>query len=185
MKLLLDCDGILADFQSMYLNLINSYTGKNYVLEDITDFSIEDSLGVHEYHDRILEDFEKNHLCYNINPISHSQEAIRFLKRRIEIIIVTSPFKTNGWVNERYDWLKLFYDISSSNVVFCKDKTYIHGDYFADDSLDNCIRWSNTHKDNICMLWDRPWNRKYRNNLPPNLKIVKTWEDVYDIIGVG
>lgn len=184
MKLLLDCDGILADFHSTYLGLINSYTGKSYVLDDIKDFSIEDSLDVREYSDRIKNDFDVHDLCEYLEPILGSEEAVEYLNSKINVVIVTAPFSSYKWVNQRYNWLRWNYNIDASNIIFTKNKTHINGDYFIDDSLDNCVKWAVTHTQNICMLWDRPWNRKNRVRLPDNLKIIDNWDDVYKQIGI-
>lgn len=179
-RVLLDCDGILADFHSMYLQVIYLLTNVVLKVDDITDWDILGLIGKTNQEEKIRNYIEDNKLCYNIDPLPGAIDAVAKLQQNSEVVIVTAPMNTSTWCSERLNWLKKHFSINKYKVILATSKHYISGDFFIDDNLDNCKKWSDEN-DGQAILWDRPWNRKNRIHMN-NIAIAHNWDEVFGII---
>lgn len=180
MRILLDCDGILADFHKMYLPIVNQFTGISLKEEDITSFDVLKHIGKEKYDQIIRNYIQSNQCCLKIPVIEGAKEAVKELQKLGEVVIVTSPMSTATWCFERTQWLRDHFDISKSKIVFAKNKHYVTGNIFVDDCTDNCEKWRKHNDGYPPFLWDRPWNRKDRKDNKGYYEVVDNWEYVIE-----
>jgi 5'-nucleotidase len=180
-RFLIDCDGILSDYVSSALELIEQHTGEKYDPEEITKWEVFEALGVSH-----LKKLEKERLqypgwCAAFKVFPGAKEAMKKLNNLCEVVVVTSPMQTPFWCYERTNWLTTHFDIPKSRVVYAKNKEYVAGDFFLDDSDENCLAWSDEYPDKLTMIWDRSYNRK-TDLSSEGIKRVYCWNDVFECI---
>jgi 5'(3')-deoxyribonucleotidase len=176
-RLLLDVDGVLANFLSRAFPIIESLSGVRYVPEDLTSWDIFETV------DRSIE---KNfyRLCtapgvaYSLPVYPGAKEGVARLQEIAEVYIVTSPMANNPtWAYEREQWLLTHFDIPSKRVVHTSAKHICAGDVLIDDRPKNIQTWRAEHKLGIGLLWDQPYNRNEKAG-----HRVCSWEDVMEHI---
>ena len=90
---LLDVDGVLADFTLAALKLVQLLTGRHYEPSDVTTWEIFDSIpepeARHEVY-RILKDVGG---CASIPVYPEAIDGVRELRKLANIIAVTSHFR--------------------------------------------------------------------------------------------
>lgn len=156
--ILLDVDGVLCNFVKPTLIFYNEKTGSSKTDDDIYDFNIFKSLGDAKmwgpFHNEVA-----NHklFCSNLEPYEYTKETIYGLKQLGELHIVTTPYETEFWHNERIEWLKQF-GIEYGSINFVKNKHHYDGDILIDDCFANAQQWSKTRGKNSLLI-ERPWNK--------------------------
>lgn len=179
MRILLDCDGILADFHKVYLPIVHRFTGILLKEEDVVMFNVLKQIEKEKDDKDIKLHIQTTKACLNIPVIEGSKEAVKEIQKLGEVVIVTAPMNTATWCYERMQWLQDHFEIPKSKIVFAKNKHYISGDIFLDDSLDNCKKWNKYNKGKT-LLWDRSWNRKDRE-IKENIEVINNWKRVVEI----
>ncbi|MDP4039166.1 MAG: 5'-3'-deoxyribonucleotidase [Candidatus Pacearchaeota archaeon] len=137
MRILVDMDGVVADFEKGVLDTYrNRHPDKSFVpLEQRTSFYVKDNYP-NELQPLVEEIYLAQGFYLNLPPIDGSLEALSELTSRgDEIYICTSPLLSNPFcVQEKYDWVinHLGKDWTKRMIV-SKDKTIVHGDFLIDD----------------------------------------------------
>jgi 5'(3')-deoxyribonucleotidase len=158
-----DVDGIICDFTKEVCRIYNLWTGENKVEADITNWNMfrafepdatDERINIL---DRALHDhFSDSFACRYLELLPGAKELVAELRKRGEVIFVTSPFSSNGWCSERWNWIQEHF--GKSNVTFSKDKSAVPGDVLIDDGMHNCEAWSRNQQ-RVSIMPDRPWNR--------------------------
>lgn len=177
-RILLDCDGILADFYNPYLKFINNHLGSNYCQNDISTWEALDCLNLQHLSEIVKCHVKSEGFCLNIPPYEESIEGFNKLKEICHVVIVTSPTTSKFWFYERLQWLEKYFNIDPHDVIFAKQKHLICGDMLIDDYVKNCIDWIKEHPTKKVAIWDRPWNK---NCDIPILRL-KDWNNLYEIL---
>lgn len=181
-RILVDCDGVLADFLSDALKIINRKTkrkGKDRFTEDhITQWDICGSVGMPHLWSEINKAASRKGFCRKIKPYEHAKDGIALLRSAGEVFVVTSPLSTPHWTYERGQWLDEHFSVKKTHVIHTDAKHVVVGDTLIDDKLDNCINWAKHHPDGVALIWDATYNRKTPDDLPENVHRVKSWEEV-------
>lgn len=173
---LLDCDGVLADFTSLALSLIEEETGIVYRPEEIPRWDVFESLG----HPELWEEFEKKAsvpgLCAGMDLIPGSLSGVNLLKKHCEIYIVTAPVDAMPWMYERAHWIEENFDIPRHNVIFAHAKHCVKGDIFVDDKPDNVTKWAEKNPKGLAVLWEHPYNTHVA--LPNGIIRTSDWKEL-------
>lgn len=168
-RVLLDCDGVIADFVSSYLALLNKHGGTSYTHEDITDWDIVGCLkvppSVYEPANAEID----YHFCRDLSPIAGAVEGTRALAKVCDLYIVTSPWVgCRGWTEARYEWLLEHCGIKSKQVLHGSAKHVCKGDFLVDDKESTIVQWAAEYPTATGIVWAQPWNRHtahpYRTN---------------------
>lgn len=182
MNILLDCDGVLADFPGGVVKAVNQFYSTNWKTSDIKTWDIGQSLGLPT--DIIDEIASQPGFCLDLEPYPEALEAVKKLKTLGDVWIVTSPHKSKTWCWERIKWCERHLDISYKRVINASDKRLISGDLFLDDKPANLENWCNDQK-GVALLWDQTWNRDFPAiwHPPPVIKgglitRAKNWQQV-------
>jgi len=167
MLLLIDCDGILANYSKFFLdhlNLFNSYNNRptDYTPDQITGWHIYDSLPEIEKESKkeVREFIGKN--AKHIPFIPGAIEGIKRLKQKHDIVIVTTPsYSSDTWTSDRAKWLYKNFAIKDKDIIYTARKELVDGDVFIDDSVENVLKWYDKHnnKNKTPVLFDQPSNR--------------------------
>lgn len=169
--ILLDTDGIIANFLGAVFRLAQGTCGGTYRLEDVVSWNFMEVFPK-EHHPAILKGISGEGFCLDIPEADGAREGVRRLSELGDVWLPTSPWKSPYWMWERQLWLERF-GIDSNRVMHVKDKTLIGGDVLIEDNLDNAEAWAARHKDGVAIVWDAPYNRQR-----PWTWRARGWDDV-------
>lgn len=178
--ILLDCDGVLADFSALALRIIEEETGLKYLPEDIPRWDIFESLGLPQIWEAFGERAQNIGLCASIKPYAEAIKEVQKLTNKYEVLIVTAPVDALPWMYERAHWLEEHFGIPRKKVIFAHAKQYVQGDVLVDDKPDNVIVWSEANPNGIAVLWEHPYNRDVE--LPKGIIRTSDWNELHSIL---
>jgi 5'(3')-deoxyribonucleotidase len=70
-----------------------------------------------------------------LRVMPHAQRVLQRLQSRYEIYIATAAMEVPSSFNAKFEWLKQHFPfIPPSHIVFCGNKSILHGDYLIDDN---------------------------------------------------
>lgn len=176
-RLLVDMDGVIADFEKSFLTKFREkYHDKQFIpLDKRTTFSLID-----QYPKELRKEVESIYFdpdfYRSLPPIDGSLEALFQIKKtEIEVFICTSPLSNyENCVLEKYQWVdeKLGKDWIKK-LIITKDKTIVKGDFLIDDKP--LIKGVETP------IWEHIiYTQPY--NLNENSKRRLTWENWQEIL---
>lgn len=160
---LLDCDGVLADFIGEVIETIVAHGGPRHTHADITEFNFTAALKL----DADLARLVKRTIStepgwwYGLTPFPEAIEGVAKLREVAEVYIVTSPWNSHpNWLHERESWLKKHFDIPHSHVIATSAKHLVCGDVFVDDKTEAVRAWAERwYMPAIPVQWETPHNR--------------------------
>ena len=161
MLILLDQDGVLADFHTGFNNAWAAAHPQHPVvpLHERRNFYMCD-----EYPPHLSEDIERLYTAKgffrDLPPIPGAIEAVHaLLERGFDVRICTSPtLQYRFCVPEKYEWVEqhLGHDFVR-RMILTRDKTMVHGDVLVDDNPDitgtRTPSWRH-------VVFDQPYNRQ-------------------------
>jgi 5'-nucleotidase len=175
--ILFDQDGVIADWQGMFDELLESQFPHIKVLprEEITIFKAQ-KLYAPEYHADIAKMMDTPGFYRELKPIDGAVEALHQIRAAgYETFICTAPYVTNetcasekmAWVREHLgeEWL--------NRMVITSDKTLVRGDVLIDDKPDIKGAMAPVWKH---VVFDAPYNR----HVLQRLDRWSDWKDVLD-----
>lgn len=167
--ILIDCDGVLADFGGAFLAAVLKETGESFDLSDITQWDITRCMFFRELEvkypgleKKLWADYiAKPGFCDKIAVLPGAQGAMERLQSLGDVFVVTSPMATAPtWMYERENWLQRLFDIPRDHVIHAGKKYLVHGDVLIDDKPSHVrawhTKWSRTGGYGI--LWNAPYN---------------------------
>jgi 5'-nucleotidase len=164
MRILVDMDGVLADFEQGFLDRWRArHPDQPYVpLEERTAFYILDQYPQH-LKPLIREIQYEPGFIRELPPIPGAVAAMDAMRDAgLEVFICSSPFtEYENCVGEKYAWVDAHLGQRwIPRIVLAKDKTLIKGDVLIDDRpvVDGVAEPSWEH-----VLFDQPYNRDQRD----------------------
>jgi len=164
MLILLDQDGVLADFEHAFLS------AWRLRYPDIAPVSYEDRKSFYILQDYPPELRDKAEALYtapgfirNVPPVPGAIEAFKeLLALGMDVRICTSPLSQfENCVAEKYLWVEKHLGREATNrLILTKDKTLVRGDILIDDkpSITGAMRPQWRH-----IIYDAPYNRERRD----------------------
>lgn len=156
---LIDCDGVVADFVGTCLDYAKSVGVEPLSPEQIKmDIKKYDLWKQADLGNAVL----REGFCYNIKLIEGAQEFVQAIRDMdIPIMFVTSPYEgSKHWHYERYQWLKTHFNINRKEIMFATEKRYVGGITLIDDKADNVLNWQRYNAPRFGILIAQPWNEK-------------------------
>lgn len=158
---LLDCDGVLADFVGAALELINDQLGKRFTRDDVTGWDFTASLGlqpdVGAWIKRQIG--ATKGFASSLDAYPGAVDGVRRLCEVAEVYVVTAPWNSNAtWAFERESWLKHNFGIGHDRVIHTSAKHLVHGDILVDDKTSTCKQWRAAWPDGVVLRWSTPHN---------------------------
>lgn len=137
MRILVDMDGVLADFEGRFLEIWRAqYPDKEFIHKEqrTTPYLIDQYPP--EYRDLILRIYLTPGFFRSLPPIPGGREALAEIRRAgIEVFICTTPFvQYRHGVVEKFEWVENHLGREwIERIILTFDKTLVLGDYLIDD----------------------------------------------------
>lgn len=176
-RILVDCDGVLADFLSLSLAYINEKQGTSHRIQDLQDWEFFRSISTREVEEAFWTAIhETPGMVLSMGVYPGAQAGLQDLMIRGDVYIVTASHHSRHWAYERAEWLKKHFGIHPNRVVHTHQKHLCKGDVFIDDRPSAVEMWQEHHPEGIGILWDQPYNRS------SSLFRAKSWESVVHVL---
>lgn len=162
-RVLLDCDGVLADFTSAMLQLVNVFCATTFTPADVTEFDFAKALKLDRGHAAAVKSAIGGSPMFaaNLAVYPGAVEGVRKLREVAEVYIVTSPWNSNPtWTHDRETWLKRHFDIPHQRVIHTSAKHVCAGDVFVDDKTSTLVEWCEHQRAGIAVQWQTLHNRR-------------------------
>ncbi len=109
----------------------------------------------------------------DLEVFPHAQEVVKTLSEKYEIFIVSAAVEFPNSLLEKYNWLRLYFPfIPWTHMVFCGDKSIVHGDIMIDDHSRN---FKNFEGEKLLF-------HSMHNTQENTYKRVKDWKEIYEIL---
>lgn len=155
MRVLLDVDGVLADFVGGCIDVLDGHLKR----EDVTVWRFIE--GLPEGQRTLLEKVLKTpNFWETLACIPRAREGVKQLRENgFEIVFVTSPWVScREWGYRRRRWLRTHFDASDKEIVFTCNKALIQGNFLIDDKIENVVEWQKANPFDCAMLYIQPYN---------------------------
>lgn len=180
LKFALDCDGVLGDFTTAALRVVEEVTGKRFELTDVTEWNFTKAIGL-----SAPEAIEvkkaigaRRGFAAAIGPYPSARQGVRRLRELGEVFCVTSPWDSNVWWRaERDSWLALHFGIDV--VHHAGDKTGYEADVFVDDKSSHVRDWLTAWPGRAAVFWRTPHNMS--EFVPWGAHSTGSWDALYEI----
>ena len=186
-RVLLDCDGILADFVSRWLSIINA-CGVRVSEAEITSWDIFEAIKPRFSSEEAFRNARR--VCTvatgsegfhnDLLPYADAVDGVARVSELADVHIVTSPWNGPFWCHERDAWIEDHFGISRKRVTHTAAKYICVGDVLVDDKLENLTEWKEHHPNGAALLWHRPWNASAE--IPRGVNVVRDWIGVETIV---
>lgn len=178
--LALDCDGVLADFTTTTLDLLNKFKGSNHLKSEITEWDFFTQF-LDEYERKEFRKTFNSHRLFSIlEPYKEAQDAFEELKNRAKIYIVTSPMREyDTWVKDRDEWLKTHFGIKDEMIIHTRAKHRVHANVFVEDKPSTLKAWCKQWPEESGVLWKHSGNMKEGTNFKYHSN---DWNDVISLL---
>jgi 5'(3')-deoxyribonucleotidase len=179
-RMLLDCDGVLADFTGGAVKLYNTITGRKMDPSSIRVWNFTGALEFETPAQKILFDraLRAPGFAMSLEPLPGSTEGVQALRQKVDLHIVTSPLSGSAtWAYERSTWLEMHYAIDHHRVHHSDMKWVFSGDLFVDDKPQNVREWQDNNLHGTSFLWDTPGNRD-----ETELERISSWDELLERI---
>lgn len=179
-SVLLDVDGVVADFVDPVLDLINEVGGYDYSPSDITQWDIRAALELDNYEwAEVVNLIQTDGFADRLKLYHGAKDGIAMLKADgHEIDFVTSDWRgSKSWVYDRNHWLVKHFGSVGKNVTHTSRKHKVSGDILVEDKWQNALAWSEANPEGRAVIWDRPWNREFHEG-PHGIVRVSSWGEI-------
>ncbi len=179
MRILVDMDDVLADFDAEFLKRWRErHPEKMYVpLEERKTFYVKESYPK-DLQPLVSEIYLEPGFFREMMPVDGGVEAVKTMQQMgLEIFICTSPLNTyKNCVLEKYEWVEQHFGSGwVDSIILTRDKTLVKGDILIDDKpvitgAESVPMWEH-------ILYDRPYNR----NIVQKRLTWQNWKQVLEI----
>jgi 5'-nucleotidase len=155
-RLLIDCDGILADFdrhteESVRKHGIELPKKRSWDIFEVLTPALKRE---------VLNYWRMPGWARSMPVLPGAQRAIEQLQQIGEVYVVTSPMpRSTTWCHDREWWLDEHFGIDRKRIVFTPAKELIRGDMLLDDKPEHVIEWRKEFPDGLALFWEHEWAR--------------------------
>lgn len=161
-RVLLDCDGVLADFITPACETMNKILGSSVTPNDMKSWYLFDAFDFEvlpETREACYDQWKRPGWCFDLKPYPGAQEGVALLREVADVYIVTTPMEGATWADERRRWLTKYFGFDRKTIVHTDGKYICSGDVFVDDKRDHCRAWKACHPLGTAILWECVTNR--------------------------
>jgi len=174
---LLDVDGVLADFLGFAIQTMEELSGRTYTREQFTDWDLFQTFDPAWKHEFFYE-CARPGVAARLARYEGVSEGVSRLQGVAEVYAVTAPMRNSPfWYTDRAGWLSRQVGIPDTHLVYTEAKHLCRGDVFVDDKPENVMAWTKENPDGIGLLWEAPYNR-----LDRGLTRATSWDDVVEAV---
>lgn len=172
--ILFDMDGILADWQKKFDDLISEHIPEVEVIAPITNYYAQD-LYPESHQKRIRELMMTPGFYRELAPIAGAIEAVNRMAEKYTVFFCSAPLNGHETcASEKVQWVREHFGFDwESKIVLANDKTLVQGDILIDD------------KPVIYGMIDDPawvhivYSHNYNKNIYPR---IESWDEIDDIV---
>jgi 5'(3')-deoxyribonucleotidase len=156
-RLLLDVDGVLADFTQTYVAAVIA-SGVRVIPPDWQgmewDIAKELRLTPKEYA-KVQALMCMEGVAQRLTPLPGAVSAVKRMAKKADVYFVTAPVPDSPtWGYDRKQWLlKHFGEELGSRVVSTECKAVVSGTFLVDDKIENCREWEEENPMGIVLRW--------------------------------
>lgn len=173
---LVDCDGVLADYVGAFLRMMREHHGATYERHQVTAFDFSSLQHWHTVGPMAWPLTKREGFCRDIAPLPGAVEGFRRLREIVDVEICTTATDSLHWVHERNEWLAKHFDVSRKDIHYTHKKHRIDAAALIDDSGENLDLWAQHRPDSMALLWDATYNRAFKHER------VASWDALIDIV---
>lgn len=142
-RALVDIDGVLRDFITGGLPLVERITGRVHQHDDVDQWAMEKALGLTDEESKIFYTIVSGeHFAYELPVYSGAVEAIAKLREHCEVIFVTAHFPgSKTWVHDTDRWLAKHFASDGHDVIHTNAKHAVSGDFLIEDKTSTLLKW--------------------------------------------
>lgn len=163
---LLDVDGVLADFLGGCLRVLRRF-GVDADARHVTTWRIEDALGLAaEQRHELMQAWARPGFCTRLEPYPGAVEGVHELRELARVYPVTAPmWSCPTWEHERREWLVEHFGFDRADVINTHAKHRVDGDVLVEDRADTLAAWRVARIEERAqwahgVLWGRPYNER-------------------------
>lgn len=140
-RIIIDMDEVLADNYPSFLRKAAELYGRELQPEEHRGKRIYDLPGL----DKVREILHQKGHFRQLPVMENAVEVVRELYEYHEVFIVTTATEFRYSFLDKYEWLEEHFPfIHYDRIVFCGDKSIVHGDYMIDDKVKNLAGFNGT-----------------------------------------
>ena len=182
-EVILDVDGVMADFVKKYLETFTHLTGITYRPKDIDQWDIAEALKVDKQIVRQADSIVMtSNWCRELELLEGAKENVPKLRAIADVHVVTSPFRGRFWAGERIEWLIEELGFDHHDITNTHKKHKVHGDFIVDDKASTLVKWRAQpyNAKGQALLWSTFFNR---NDADSSYVRISSWPELLAIVG--
>jgi hypothetical protein len=156
LKILCDCDGILADFVGMVLTYVERNTGMRPLREAIDQWDCFAALNMRDHWPAFRSQCDALEMCLRAEALPGAREFYAGLRACGDVRVCTTPM-TVAWLSQRAAWLEAF-GVPLGEQIQCAEKEALAapGVVLIDDRAENCVAFVSAGGSAFCIA--TPYN---------------------------
>lgn len=179
-RVLLDVDGVLADFLSPSLAFLDHEFGVKQDAQTFPSWDLFETID-RRYQEAMATHWAQPGWCRAIPVYGGAQEAVMALREVADVYFVTAQMlHAPYWMWERVQWLKEHFAADDRHIVLTLAKYLIVGDVFVDDKPANVNAWAAAHPEKQGVLWTQPYNTSHTPT--GNVMRCGSWRDLRTVV---
>jgi 5'(3')-deoxyribonucleotidase len=179
----LDSDGILSDFTSGALRIVERVLGRRHVPADVTMFDFTKALGLSPKEAKLVKDEigKTRGFAAGLAVYPGAVDGVRRLREIADVHVVTSPWNSNEtWYSEREEWLYRNFGIGHDHVTHTSAKYIADTDVLIDDKASHVAAWLEVHPDRVGAFWRTPHNTS--EAVPVGAHSITSWDAIVALV---
>lgn len=156
MRIIIDCDGVLADFVTVARGVAKDLLNKDVPHHDGEWDVLRNHLNKEEVSIILNYIANKPGMVRGLRKFDYADNLIEMLRCRGELVACTSVLCGKCFAGERIEWLKEELGFDRTDIILAHKKYLVTGDVFIDDKPDNVVRWAETFPKGMAVMWQSP-----------------------------
>ena len=181
--LMIDVDGVLADFVSPIVKHANWLTAEELTPDQITQWDIQ-AMYPELPADDLYAPCMKKGFCEGLEEYRGAGDALQELRQHFTVVACTTPFwRSPYWHYERTQWL-MRRGFQSNQIIFTADKGLVRGAALIDDKVDNVLDWERSNRPGLPILWKQPWSGTLPSPAHGSTVQAGSWEALMHVLNI-
>lgn len=148
-RLLLDMDGVVADFMGYVYSVVEQETGSKLCHADTVDYWFADT----SHRGLILDIIHREGTYSHLDVITGAVRAVNRLREQYDVVVCTQPSKSPFCEDEKREWLARHFDNDfAEEAIVTREKHLVPGKAIIEDNPDIAGNFTP-------IMFDQAWNR--------------------------